>query len=210
MDLEPCDAERHHYVGHGVGLGEQVVDLFTGADIPLGHPGRLHLVLRALRQAPALSHRLHDLEGPLCRIHAAGDQKQHDVVAAANGLVRPWGARVPPRGPGRCPATRRCRGRSRRQPHQDIKLVRLGILQACPRIKLVLNSGIATAAGGTQDGVVHKARALQRTGKMDMVSLSSRGVSVRAFTPVRSSSMRIMVGSSCPSMSSFSRLLSME
>ena len=44
---------------------------------------------------------------------------------------------------------------------------------------------------------------------MDMVSLSSRGI-CRAFTPVRSSSMRIMVGSSWPSMSSFSRLDSME
>ena len=43
--------------------------------------------------------------------------------------------------------------------------------------------------------------------QMVMVSLSSRGISW-ALTPVRSSIIRIMVGSSCPSMSSFSRLSS--
>ena len=44
---------------------------------------------------------------------------------------------------------------------------------------------------------------------MHMVSGSSSGMA-RALTPVRSSSMRIMVGSSCPSMSSFRRLSSMQ
>ena len=43
----------------------------------------------------------------------------------------------------------------------------------------------------------------------DMTFGSSRGI-VLASMPVRSSSMRIMVGSSCPRMSSFSRLWSME
>ena len=44
---------------------------------------------------------------------------------------------------------------------------------------------------------------------MDMVSGSSRGI-WRALTPVRSSMYLIMVGSSWPSMSSFSRLSSMQ
>ena len=44
---------------------------------------------------------------------------------------------------------------------------------------------------------------------MDMVSLSSSGM-VLASIPVMSSIMRIMVGSSWPSMSSFRRFSSME
>ena len=92
MHLEPGDAEGHHHIGHRVGLGEQVGDLLTGADVPVGHPVLLHLLLRPFGEAPALSHRLHDLEGAL-GVHALGDQKQHDVVTAANGLVDLGGAR---------------------------------------------------------------------------------------------------------------------
>ena len=44
---------------------------------------------------------------------------------------------------------------------------------------------------------------------MDMVSLSSRGI-FWASTPVISSIIRIMVGSSWPSISSFSKFSSME
>ena len=45
--------------------------------------------------------------------------------------------------------------------------------------------------------------------KIDIVSGSSSGIA-RAFTPVRFSSMRIIVGSSWPSISSFKRLSSMQ
>ena len=42
MDLEPGDAEGHHDVGHGVGLGEQIADLGQRVDIPLGDVMLLH------------------------------------------------------------------------------------------------------------------------------------------------------------------------
>ena len=67
MYLEPCNTEGHHNIGHCVGLGEQVGDLLTGLNVPLRHTGIPHLVLSALRQAAALTHRLHDFEGPLGR-----------------------------------------------------------------------------------------------------------------------------------------------
>ena len=76
------------------------------------------------------------------------------------------------------------------------------------RVNRVLNSGMATAPVGPRISSFSKPSTLEDV-KMLMVSGSSNGIA-RALTPVRSSSIRIMVGSSCPSMSSFSRLSSMQ
>ena len=89
VDLVPGDAEGHHHVGHGVGLGEEVTDLRQGVDVPLGHLVLLHGLHPALLEAAllhlALSHGLHDLEAHL-RLKAHGDEVEHDVVTAAHGL----------------------------------------------------------------------------------------------------------------------------
>ena len=77
-----------------------------------------------------------------------------------------------------------------------------------PRVKRVLNSGIATAPVGPSSSSFSKPSTFELV-KMLMVSGSSSGIS-RAFTPVRSSSIRIMVGSSWPSISSLRRLSSMQ
>ena len=63
-----------------------------------------------------------------------------------------------------------------------------------PRVKRVLNSGMATAPVGPSSSSFSKPSTLEET-KMLMVSGSSSGI-WRALTPVRSSSIRIMVGSS--------------
>ena len=90
VHLEPGDAEGHHDIGHGVGLGEQVLDLLAGADIPVRYAGGHHFLLRPLRQTSALSDGLHDFERPFFR-HSAGDQVEHDIVAAADGGVNRGG-----------------------------------------------------------------------------------------------------------------------
>ena len=90
MYLEPCDTESHHNIGHGVGLGEQILDLFAGTDVPFRHACGLHFLLRAFGQTSAFSHGLHDLEGALFR-HSTGDQIKHDVVTAADGLINGGG-----------------------------------------------------------------------------------------------------------------------
>ncbi|SCJ06247.1 Uncharacterised protein [uncultured Blautia sp.] len=76
------------------------------------------------------------------------------------------------------------------------------------RVNRVLNSGIATAPVGPRISSFSYPSTLLEV-KMDMVSGSSRGI-WRALTPVRSSIMRTMVGSSCPSISSFRRFASIE
>ena len=63
-----------------------------------------------------------------------------------------------------------------------------------PRVKPVPNSGMAQEPTGPRIGSSSKPRTLLEV-KMDIVSLSSSGIFC-ASTPVRSSSMRIMVGSS--------------
>ena len=133
-----------------MGLGEQIGDLLAGADVPVRHPVLLHLLLRPLRQAAALPHRLHDLEGAL-GVHPLGDQEQHDVVPATDGLADLGGARGD-----------QVLGVA--QPHvgsvgeagqadQDIELVGLGVLQHPPdEGGAELRDG--SAAGGPQDLVV--------------------------------------------------------
>ncbi len=76
------------------------------------------------------------------------------------------------------------------------------------KVKRVLNSGMATAPVGPNISSFSKPSTLDEV-KMDMVSGSSRGMA-RALTPVRSSSILIMVGSSWPSISSLRRLSSMQ
>src|SRR5699024_9069339 len=86
VDLEPGYAEGHHDIGHGVGLREEVFYLPAGADIPVRHARVVHLALRALGQAAALADGFHYLEALLVR-HALRDEVEHDVVAAADGLL---------------------------------------------------------------------------------------------------------------------------
>ena len=86
MHLEPRNAEGHHDIRRRVGLREEILDLFARADVPFRHAGGLHLLLRAVGQTSALSDGLHDLERPLFG-HAALDEIQHDIVAAADGVV---------------------------------------------------------------------------------------------------------------------------
>ena len=82
------------------------------------------------------------------------------------------------------------------------------VSSSTPRVNLVLNSGTATAPVGPNTLSFSNPRTLDEVNS-DMVSGSSSGISL-AFTPVRSSSIRTIVGSSCPSISSLSRLDSME
>ena len=89
--LEPGDAEGHHDIGHRVSLGEEVGDLAGRLDVPLRHAERAHLLLRVVREGAgllhlALAHGLHGLEGQ-GRLDADRDEIEHDVVAAADGLV---------------------------------------------------------------------------------------------------------------------------
>ena len=126
MHLEPRNAECHHNIGHSVGLGEQVGDLLARADVPVGHAGGYHLVLRTLGQASALSHAFHDLKGALWG-HPLGNEEQHNIVTAADGLAdlgRARGDQVL----GVAQPHIRTVGKAG-QPHQNIKLVGLGILQ---------------------------------------------------------------------------------
>ena len=87
MDLEPGDAEGHHDVGHGVGLGEQVADLGQRLNVPVRYIVLHHSLLPALIEAAllhlALSHLLHDLEAHF-GVKALGDQVQHNIISAAH------------------------------------------------------------------------------------------------------------------------------
>ena len=48
IHLKPGNAEGHHNVSHRVGLGEQILDLFAGNDVPVGNACGLHFLLCAL------------------------------------------------------------------------------------------------------------------------------------------------------------------
>ena len=172
VDLEPGNPEGHHAVGHGVGLGEEILDLLAGADIPVRHTGSNHFLLRTWRQALALTDRLHNLKGTLIR-HAAGDQVDHDVITSADGLVN-----------GGCLGVDQILGIA--QPHvctvgvaadshQEIELGRHGIQQNSPgeagvELRNTNRTGgaqklvvlIAQNLGGGEDG--HGALVVQRDG----------------------------------------------
>ena len=91
VHLEPGDAEGHHNIGHGVGLGEEVGYFPAGFDIPIRHLERAHLLLSLAGEPAAaldlaLTYILHDLEGQR-GLHAHRDKVEHDVVAAGDSLI---------------------------------------------------------------------------------------------------------------------------
>ena len=89
MYLEVGHPQSHHNVGCRMGLGEHVLDLSTGLDIPFWHIVFLHgcdvavaLFFRNL-QPKALPHALHDRKGHL-RIQSLVHEVNHDVVPTAD------------------------------------------------------------------------------------------------------------------------------
>ena len=97
VDLEPHQADGRHQVGYGVGLGEHILDLAAGFDIPVGHIMLTHGLLPPGLEAAlgdlTLTHGLHDVEGHL-RFQPLAQQIQHDTVTAADDLCDRAGART--------------------------------------------------------------------------------------------------------------------
>ena len=85
MDLVPTQTDGRHIVGGGVGLGEHILDLFAGGNVPVGDIGLPHLGLKLGGQSLALSHHFHDLEG-VGFLHSVADEGQHDVVSRTDDL----------------------------------------------------------------------------------------------------------------------------
>ena len=97
MHLEPGDTEGHGDVGHGVGFGEQVLDLPAGLNVPFRNVVFLHFFYDPVWPAfalmdDALSHRFHEFEAAQL-VHAHGDEVEHDVISTADGLGDRGGAR---------------------------------------------------------------------------------------------------------------------
>ena len=97
VDLEPHQADGRHQVGHGVGLGEHILDLAAGFNIPVGHIVLAHGLLPPGLEAAlgdlALTHGLHDVERHL-RLQSLAQQVQHDAVTAADDLRNRAGTRA--------------------------------------------------------------------------------------------------------------------
>ena len=133
VDLEPGDAEGHHHIGHGVGLGEQVADLGQGVNVPLRHLVGPHGVLPPVLEAAlfhlALSDGLHDLEAHL-GVQAHVDQVEHDVVPAAHGFQNRGGA-ADDQVPGVAQPHVGAVGEAG-QAHQGVEVLGLGIHQHAP------------------------------------------------------------------------------
>ena len=87
MHLEPRDAQSHGHVGHGVALGEHVLNLLAAVNEPRGHVMLDHGLFHFRLQALALTHGLHRGEGQL-RLHALVDQVIHNIVTAAHAFVQ--------------------------------------------------------------------------------------------------------------------------
>ena len=85
MHLVPAQSDGRHIVGGGVGLGEHVLDLLTGGDVPVGDVGLPHLGLKLWGQTLALSHHFHDLEG-MALFYAITDEGEHDIVTRSDNL----------------------------------------------------------------------------------------------------------------------------
>ena len=154
MDLEPGDAEGHHDVGHGVGLGEQVADFGQRLNVPVRyivlHHGLLPALVKAALLHLALSHLLHDLEAHF-RVKALGDQVQHNVVTAAHRFQNAGGA-AEDQLPGIAHPHVRTVGEAG-EPHQCVEILRLGVdqhLAGEPGVELRNGHG----AGRPQNGVV--------------------------------------------------------
>ena len=160
MDLEPGDAEGHHDVGHGVGLGEQVADFGQRLNVPVRHIVLHHGLLPALVEAAllhfALSHLLHDLEAHF-GVKALGDQVQHNIVTAAHRFQNAGGAaedQFP------CVAHPHVRTVGEAgEPYQRVEILGLGVnehLAGEPGVELRDGHG----AGGAQNGVIFIAQHL--------------------------------------------------
>ncbi len=72
-------------------LREEIGDLAAGFDVPIRHAVVAHLLLGIARELAALldlalTHRLHGLEGER-GLETLGNERDHDVVTAADGLV---------------------------------------------------------------------------------------------------------------------------
>ena len=130
MDLEPGDAEGHHDVGHGVGLGEQVADFGQRLNVPVRYIVLHHGLLPALIEAAllhlALSHLLHDLEAHF-GVKALGDQVQHNIISAAHRFQNAGGA-AEDQLPGVAHPHVRTVGEAG-EPHQCVEVLGLGVDQ---------------------------------------------------------------------------------
>ena len=160
MDLEPCDAEGHHDIGHGVGLGEQIADLGQRVDIPLGDVMLLHGLHPALLKAAlfhlALTDGLHDLEAHF-GVQPHGDQIQHDIVTAAHRLQN-GGGTADDQFP--CVAQPHIRAVGKAgQAHQRIEILGQGVHQH-PTGEAGVELRDGHGAGGAQQLVVFKAQHL--------------------------------------------------
>ena len=89
MHLEIGHPQGHHNVGCRMGLGEHVLDLSTGLDVPLWHIVFLHgcdiaiaLFFRNF-QPKALPHALHNRKGHL-RLQALVHEVNHDIIPTAD------------------------------------------------------------------------------------------------------------------------------
>ena len=162
MHLEPRNTERHHHIGHSVGLREQIADLGQRADIPIRHLMLPHSLLPAVLEALflyfALTHRLHDLKAHL-RLQPHGDQVQHDIIAAAHRLQNA-GRAAHDQVPGIAQPHVGTVGEAR-QPYQGIEILGHGIHQHTagePGVELRDSHG----AGGSKYLVIFKAQHLGR------------------------------------------------
>ena len=158
MDLEPGDAEGHHHIGHGVGLGEQIADLGQGVNVPVGHLMGPHGILPPVLEAAlfhlALSDGLHDLEAHF-GVQTHMDEIEHDVVPAAHGLQN-RGSAADDQVPGIAQPHVGAVGEAG-QAHQGIEILGLGIHQHAPGEPGVeLRNG--HGPGGAQQLVVFKAQ----------------------------------------------------
>ena len=97
IDLEISHTPSHHDIGHGMGLGEHVLDLLAASHVPFGHIMLGHHILPA---APfiafsgghfALPDIFHDTEG-IPRREPHMHQIYHDIVTAADGRGQLAGA----------------------------------------------------------------------------------------------------------------------
>src|SRR5699024_1942482 len=156
VHLEPGNSEGHHHIGHGVGLGEEILNFLARFYVPRRNARLDHFVLGALGKSPSLSHRLHDLEGALLG-HAAGDEIEHNIVAAADGLGdrgRTGGDEILGVAQPHVGAVGEA-GKT----HQDVKLIRLGVQEHAPD-EAGAKFGNGAGTGGAEDGVILKAQDL--------------------------------------------------
>ena len=160
MDLEPGNAKRHHHIGHGVGLGEEIADLRQRLNVPIGHMVLAHGLLPAVLEAAlfhlALTHRLHDLKGHL-RLKTHLDQVEHDIVAAAHRLQN-TGRAADDQLTGVAQPHIRTVGKAG-QTHQRIEILGLGVHEhTAGKAGVELRDG--HCAGGTQYLIVFIAQHL--------------------------------------------------